>query len=55
MRPLFALALCAALLVQVPVDARADFPEFFVGPQISTLGFGGEVGARLHGSCDAVL
>ena len=30
------------------MDARADGPEFFVGPQISTLGFGGEVGVRLN-------
>ncbi len=48
MRSLFPLSLCSALLVQAPDGARAEVPEFFVGPQISTLGFGGEVGVRLN-------
>ena len=46
MRSLFPLSLCSALLVQAPDGARAEVPEFFVGPQIITLGFGDEVGDR---------
>jgi len=49
MRSLALLALSAAALTQLPGDARAEStPYFYLGPQISTLGFGGEAGVRLN-------
>lgn len=48
MRLFFLMALCAATVLRGPDAARADTPNFFLGPQISTLGFGGEAGVRLN-------
>ena len=48
MRFFFLTALCVAMIFRGPEAARADTPTFFLGPQISTLGFGGEAGIRFN-------
>jgi len=48
MRPLLLVAICAILAVRAPDRAQADTPYLYLGPQISTLGFGGEVGVRVN-------